>query len=300
MSGDGTTTTDAIPLAVIGGSGFYRMPGLVDLDEVTIETPFGPPSDTIVLGTLGGVRMAFLPRHGAGHRLTPSELPSRANVWALKRLGVERIVAVNAVGSLREEIEPLHLVVPDQLIDRTHGRPGTFFGEGLVAHIAFDEPFCPVLSGLLADAAEGEGATVHRGGANVVIEGPSFSTKAESRLYRSWGAGIIGMTTLPEAKLAREAEICYASLALVTDYDTWHESHETVSAGMILENLTRNVATAQRVVAAVARALPASRECACATALESALITPPDLVPEETKRRLAPIVERYMPVGAAG
>ena len=298
MSGD--MESSAIPLAVIGGSGFYRMAGLTEVEEVSFETPFGAPSDAIVLGTLAGVRMAFLPRHGAGHRLTPSELPSRANVWALKRLGVERIVAVNAVGSLREEIAPLHVVVPDQLIDRTQGRPGTFFGEGLVAHVALDEPFCPVLSGLLAGAAEAEGATVHRGGACVVVEGPAFSTQAESRLYRSWGADVIGMTTLPEAKLAREAEVCYASLALVTDYDTWHATHETVSAGLILANLQRNVATAQRVVAAVAGRLPAARDCRCATALANAIVTPPEIVPEETKRRLAPIIERYMPVGAAG
>lgn len=292
--------THSASLAVIGGSGFYRMEGLSEIEEVSFETPFGAPSDAIVLGTLAGVRTAFLPRHGAGHRLTPSEVPSRANVWALKRLGVERCIAVNAVGSLREEIAPLHHVVPDQLLDRTQGRPGTFFGRGLVAHVAFDEPFCPALGGLLADAANAAGATVHLGGTCLVVEGPSFSTKAESQLYRSWGADVIGMTTLPEAKLAREAEICYATLALVTDYDTWHETHETVSAGLILENLRRNVATAQRVVAGVAGALPATRDCRCGSALASAIVTRPELVPEETKRDLAPIIERYMPVGAAG
>ncbi|OGO51478.1 MAG: methylthioadenosine phosphorylase [Chloroflexi bacterium RBG_16_68_14] len=286
-------------LAVIGGSGFYRMEGLSEIEEVRPQTPFGPPSDAIVLGTLGGVRVAFLPRHGVGHRILPSELPARANIWALKQLGVERIIGVNAVGSLREEIAPLHLVVPDQLIDRTQGRPNSFFGRGLVAHIAFDQPFCPVLSDLLAGSAQSTGATVHRGGTCLVTEGPSFSTKAESQLYRSWGADIIGMTSLPEAKLAREAAICYVSLALVTDYDTWHEDHDPVSAEMILENLSRNVETAKRVVAETVRTLPQSRDCACASALATALVTPPHLVPEETKRDLAPIIGRYMPVEAA-
>jgi 5'-methylthioadenosine phosphorylase len=281
-------------LAVIGGSGFYQMQGLSDIEEVRLETPFGPPSDTIALGTLAGLRLAFLPRHGKSHRILPSELPARANIWALKQLGVERIVAVSAVGSLREEIEPLHLVVPDQLIDRTRGRPSSFFGRGLVTHIAFDEPFCPVLSGLLGESARSAGATAHQGGTYVVIEGPAFSTRAESHLYRSWGADVIGMTALPEAKLAREAEMCYATLALVTDYDTWHEGHDPVTAEMILENLGRNVETAKRVVAEAVRALPSKRDCACASALATALVTPPRLVPEETKRDLAPIIGRYM------
>ena len=285
-------------VAVIGGSGFYDMPGLQNIEEVRLDTPFGAPSDAIVLGTLEGVRAAFLPRHGVGHRILPSELPARANIWALKQLGVERVIAVSAVGSLREDIEPLHLVVPDQLIDRTRGRPSTFFGDGLVAHIAFDEPFCPDLSATLGAAAPVTERTVHRGGTYVVIEGPAFSTKAESYLYRSWGADVIGMTALPEAKLAREAELCYASLALVTDYDVWHETHEPVSAGMILENLRRNVDAAQQVVRAALRALAGDgeRRCRCASALETALVTPADLVPEETKRRLAPIIRRYMAV----
>ena len=289
----------ATQVAVMGGSGFYQMEGLSDIEELRPETPFGPTSDAIVLGTLAGVRVAFLPRHGAGHRILPSELPVHANVWALKQLGVERIIAVSAVGSLREEIAPRHLVVPDQLIDRTRGRRNTFFGEGLVAHIAFDEPFCPVLSELLADAAGSAGATVHRGGTCVVIEGPAFSTRAESQLYRSWDASIIGMTALPEAKLAREAEICYATLALVTDYDTWHDSHDPVSAEMIVDTLSRNVETARRVVADVVRALPAARDCSCPSALATALVTAPELVPEETKRRLAPIIGRFMPAEVA-
>jgi 5'-methylthioadenosine phosphorylase len=285
-------------VAVIGGSGFYQMAGLSDIEELRVDTPFGAPSDAFVLGTLEGVRMAFLPRHGAGHRILPSEVPSRANVWALKELGVERIVSVSAVGSLQEEIAPLHLVVPDQLIDRTRGRPGTFFGRGLVAHIAFEEPFCAVLSGVLSGAAQTVGATVHHGGTYVVIEGPAFSTRAESDLYRSWEADVIGMTALPEAKLAREAEICYATLALVTDYDTWHESHDAVTAEMIIANLNKNVETARRVVRAAVRALPAERACRCASALEAALVTPAELVPEETRRELAPLIGRYMPVGA--
>jgi len=286
-------------LAVIGGSGFYELDGLTDLEEVRPETPFGPPSDTILLGTLSGVRLAFLPRHGAGHRILPSELPARANIWALKRLGVERAIAVSAVGSLREEIAPLHAVLPDQLIDRTRGRPSTFFGDGLVAHIAFEEPFCPVLSSVLGEAGAASETAIHSKGTYVVIEGPAFSTKAESHLYRSWGADVIGMTALPEAKLAREAEICYATLALVTDYDTWHESHDPVSADMILKNLQRNVEAARRIVETAVRTLPADRTCPCASALATALVTPPDLVPEETKQRLEPIVGRYMPLGAA-
>jgi 5'-methylthioadenosine phosphorylase len=262
-------------VAVIGGSGFYQMAGLTDVEELRLETPFGPPSDAIVMGTLADVRLAFLPRHGAGHRLLPSELPAHANIWALKSLGVERIIAVSAVGSLREEIAPQHMAVPDQLIDRTRGRPSSFFGGGLVAHIAFDEPFCPVLGGLLADAAGSVGATVHQGGTYVVTEGPSFSTKAESRLYRSWGADVIGMTALPEAKLAREAEICYAMLALVTDYDTWHDSHDPVSAELVLENLNRNVEAAKRAVAEAIGVLPSTRDCRCSSALATALVTPP-------------------------
>jgi 5'-methylthioadenosine phosphorylase len=285
-------------IAVIGGSGFYQIDGLTDVEELRADTPFGAPSDAIVLGTLAAVRIAFLPRHGVGHRILPGELPARANIWALKELGVERIIAVSAVGSLREEIAPLHLVVPDQIIDRTRGRQSTFFGQGLVAHIAFDQPFCPALSAVLAGSAAAE-ATAHTGGAYVVMEGPAFSTRAESLLYRSWDASVIGMTALPEAKLAREAEICYATLALVTDYDTWHDDHDPVSADLIIQNLVRNVETARRVVARAVRGLPATRDCRCASALSNALVTAPELVPEETKRRLGPIISRYMPVGAA-
>ncbi len=287
-------------LAVIGGSGFYHMEGLSDRQEVRCQTPFGEPSDAIVLGTLSGVRVAFLARHGVGHRLLPGEVPSQANIYALKTLGVERIIAINAVGSLREEIAPRDLAVPDQLIDRTKGRPGTFFGGGLVAHISFADPFCPVLRQVLLECAGEAGATVHDGGTCVVMEGPPFSTKAESNVYRSWGADLVGMTSLPEAKLAREAEICYAALACVTDYDVWRESEETVTAAMILANTIVNVEKARKVVALAVQRLPRERRCLCAGALSDALATPPQFVPEETKRALAPIVGRYMPSGGRG
>ena len=281
-------------LAIIGGSGLYDMDGLADVREVRPRTPFGQPSDAIVLGTLEGRRLAFLPRHGRGHRITPSELPSRANIYALKLLGVERIVSVSAVGSLKEEIRPQDMVVPDQLIDRTRGRLSTFFGEGIVAHIAFADPFCPVLSEALWRAAEAAGARVHRGGTCVVMEGPAFSTRAESNLYRSWGASIIGMTALPEAKLAREAEICYSTLACVTDYDTWHPEHDSVTVEMVVSNLLKNVEVSKAVLRALVPAIPAERHCPCATALKDAIITARDAIPERTKKRLEPIIRKYV------
>jgi len=288
-------------VAVIGGSGFYDMEGLSELEEVRQSTPFGDPSDSIVLGTLEGVRVAFLPRHGKGHRILPTDVPARANIYALKSLGVEFIISVSAVGSLREELQPLHLVVPDQLIDRTRGRAGTFFGDGLVAHVALAEPFCPVLSDIVYESARHVGATVHRGGTTVVMEGPAFSTRAESHLYRSWGADLIGMTALPEAKLAREAEMCYVTLASVTDYDSWHEAHAEVTAEMIINNLNRNVAVCRRVVADAVRRLPETRRCSCATALNDALVTPFHLVPDRTKKVLAPIIGRFLTdAGEAG
>ena len=295
-------------VGVIGGSGFYRMPGLADVEEVRIDTPFGPPSDAIVIGTIDGQRVAFLPRHGVGHRILPSELPARANIYALKLLGVEFVIGVSAVGSLREDIEPLHMVVPDQLIDRTRGRPSTFFGEGLVAHIAFAEPFCPALRETLVGSARDAlrrgsgqaGATAHNGGAYVVIEGPPFSTRAESNLYRTWGADVIGMTALPEAKLAREAEMCYAILACATDYDCWHDEHASVTAEMIVSNLQKNVEVSQQAVRLALGRLPSRRECACAAALKDALVTPMELVPPQTKERLAPLIEKYLPVPAKG
>ena len=283
-------------VAVIGGSGFYQMPGLIDTEEIRIDTPFGPPSDAIVLGALDGQRVAFLPRHGLGHRILPSEIPARANIYALKLLGVEFVIGVSAVGSLREDIEPLHMVVPDQLIDRTRGRLSTFFGQGLVAHIAFAEPFCPILRNTLAGSAGEAGAVVHNGGTYVVMEGPPFSTRAESNLYRAWGADVIGMTALPEAKLAREAEVCYAILASATDYDCWHDAHGHVTAEMIVANLLKNVDVSQRAVRLALRRLPHVRQCPCASALKDALVTPMELVPPETRERLAPLIGRYVPV----
>lgn len=279
-------------VAVIGGSGFYQMDGIDAVETVALDTPFGAPSDAIAIGTVAGVRVAFLPRHGAGHRILPGELPQRANIWALASLGVERILSISAVGSLKEEIAPLDMVVPDQLIDRTRGRVSTFFGNGIVAHVAFDAPFCAPLSATLHAAAARSGARAHAGGTMIVMEGPAFSTRAESLLYRSWGAGIIGMTALPEAKLAREAGICYATLACVTDYDTWHPDHDAVTAEMIIGNLRKNVARARGIVREAIGALAAERTCACASALESAIVTPLDLVPAQVKRDLAPILER--------
>jgi 5'-methylthioadenosine phosphorylase len=285
-------------VGVIGGSGFYQMDGLAGVEELRMETPFGAPSDAIVSGALEGVRVAFLARHGVGHRIMPTEVPMRANIWALKSLGVERIIAVNAVGSMREKMAPSHIVVPDQLIDRTRHRPNTFFGRGLVAHVAFDQPFCPQMRGLLLESARTAGATAHDGGTYVAVEGPEFSTKAETGLFRSWNASIIGMTAMPEALLAREAEICYATLAFVTDYDTWHEEHEPVTADVIIKMIIETVATARETIRHALRNLPTERQCSCGNTLAKALITPAALVPEETKRDLAPILEKYLPVGA--
>lgn len=280
-------------IGVIGGSGFYAIDGLTDVRTVDVTTPFGSPSSTITLGTLDGRRLAFLARHDQGHRLLPSELPAHANIHALKQLGVRRVFAVSAVGSLRQEIAPLHVVVPDQLIDRTRGRRSTFFGDGLVAHVGFADPFCPELSEALVAASNAAEVATHAGGTLVVIEGPAFSTRAESTLYRSWGASIIGMTSLPEAKLAREAELCYASLSLVTDYDVWRETEADVSADTVVQNLQANVANARRIVAAAVAAVGGERTCGCGDALSSALITPRELVPIATRRRLSLLLERY-------
>lgn len=264
-------------IGVLGGSGLYAMPGLEHVEQVEAPTPFGAPSDALTIGDLDGTPIAFLPRHGRGHRLSPSEVPARANIYALKSLGVERIISVSAVGSLREEYAPLDLVLPDQLIDRTKARPASFFEGGIVVHIGFADPFCADLGGWLATAVDSLGdVRLHRGGTYVCIEGPQFSTKAESRLYRQWGCDIIGMTALPEAKLAREAEICYATIACVTDYDVWHESEQPVTVEMVVANLTANVANAQRIIREVARRLPADRSgatCGCATALAHAVMT---------------------------
>jgi 5'-methylthioadenosine phosphorylase len=285
----------SIQIGIIGGSGLYDMAELTDRHELTIDTPFGAPSGAYVTGTLAGMRVAFLPRHGVGHRITPSELNFRANIYGFKTLGVERILSASAVGSLREEMAPLDLVIPDQFIDRTRGRVGTFFGDGVVGHIAFGDPVCGHLAQVAHEAAVRVGATVHKGGTYVCMEGPAFSTKAESRLYRSWGADVIGMTNLQEAKLAREAEICYATIALVTDYDCWHPDHDHVTVEMIIDNLTQNARTAQQVIAAAVQALVgAPRTCGCGQALATAIITRPELVPDDTRQKLAPIMGKYL------
>ena len=290
-----TKNTD-IRVGVIGGSGLYEMDALMDREEVRVTTPFGDPSSHYVIGTLNDRRVAFLARHGQGHRLMPSELNFRANIFGFKTLGVDWILSSSAVGSLREEYRPLDIVIPDQFLDRTRGRISTFFGGGIVAHVGFAHPFCPVLSDIAFDAATGAGARVHRGGTYVCMEGPQFSTLAESRLYRVWEMDVIGMTNLQEAKLAREAEICYTTLALVTDYDCWHEGHDAVTVDMIIATLTENAETAQTVVARAVARLPVDRGCACATALGSAIITPPDLIPADLKRDLAPIIGKYVKV----
>ena len=282
-------------IGIIGGSGLYEMDGLERAEEVAVETPFGAPSDALRVGLLEGRRVAFLARHSRGHRLLPSELNYRANIWALKSLGVSWILSVSAVGSLKERYAPLQIVIPDQLVDRTTQRKATFFGRGLVAHVAFARPFCRDLSALLAAACADAGADHHLGGTYVCIEGPQFSTRAESELYRSWGMDIVGMTNLQEARLAREAELCYATLAMVTDYDCWHPDHDSVTAEQILANLGRNAASAQAVLRSALRRLPIPRGCECAEALKLALVTPAAHVPAELKRELAPIVGRYLP-----
>jgi 5'-methylthioadenosine phosphorylase len=283
-----------VQIGIIGGSGLYNMDELTDREERTLVTPFGEPSGPYVIGTLRNKRVAFLARHGIGHRIMPSELNFRANIFGFKLLGVERILSASAVGSLKEEYKPLDILVPDQFFDRTKGRISTFFGRGLVAHVAFAHPVCSVLSRIAADAVERVGATVHRGGTYVNMEGPQFSTLAESRLYRSWGMDVIGMTNLQEAKLAREAEICYATLALVTDYDSWHPDHGSVTVELIVANLLQNAATAQQVIAEAVGHIEGSRTCECATALAMALITRRDMIPEQTKRELDPIVGKYL------
>ncbi|HEY7186544.1 MAG TPA: S-methyl-5'-thioadenosine phosphorylase [Vicinamibacterales bacterium] len=285
---------ERVQIGIIGGSGLYDMADVTDRSEVTLSTPFGEPSGPYLLGTLRGKRVAFLSRHGAGHRLSPSELNYRANIFGMKMLGVEYLLSASAVGSLKEEMPPLDIVIPDQFIDRTKGRISTFFGRGLVAHVAFAHPICRHLSELAYDSGRRVGAKVHKGGTYVCMEGPQFSTLAESRLYRSWGADVIGMTNLQEAKLAREAEICYSTIALVTDYDCWHPDHDHVTVEMIIANLTQNAKTAQQIIAGAVERLPYERTCECASALKYALITRPDAVPARTREELAPIVAKYL------
>ncbi len=288
-----------VDLAVLGGSGFYDMPGLLDVDEIAIDTPFGPPSDSIRVGTLEGRRVAFLARHGRHHSLLPSELPQRASFWALKSLGVARVLAVSAVGSLREDYRPRDFVVPDQLIDRTTSwRHPTFFGDGVVAHIGMGDPFCRALRRLAIDSGRASEAVTHDGGAYVVIEGPAFGTRAESELYRGWGASVVGMTALPEAKLAREAELCYAVIATVTDYDSWHASHESVDAATVFGVLRENVAHGQQAVRNLIGMLDSIGSCDCGTVLDAALVTAPAAISEEARQRLGPILARRLNGGA--
>src|SRR6476620_7240990 len=284
----------AIGIGIVGGSGLYDMTEVTDREERTMTTPFGDPSGPYVVGTLRGKRVAFLARHGAGHRILPSELNFRANIYGFKVLGVERILSASAVGSLKQEYRPLDILVPDQFFDRTKGRISTFFGRGLVAHIAFAHPVCPELSKVAADSAASVGATVHRGGTYVNMEGPQFSTLAESKLYRSWGMDVSGMTNLQEAKLAREAELCYATLALVTDYDCWHPDHDSVTVELIIANLMQNAASAQKTIAEAVARLDGVRTCGCQDALKTAIITQPPHIPAQIKQELAPIIGKYV------
>jgi 5'-methylthioadenosine phosphorylase len=280
-------------IGVIGGSGLYSMPGFTEQREVAVETPFGSPSDSYVVGQLEGKEVTFLARHGRGHRISPSELNFRANIYGMKKLGVERIVSLSAVGSLKEEHKPLDFVIPDQFVDRTRGRISTFFGEGLVAHVSFADPVCPQLADTVSAACNTAQVNAKKGGTYLCMEGPMFSTKAESNLYRSWGMDVIGMTNLQEAKLAREAEICYVTVAMVTDYDCWHPEHDAVEVTDIIRVLTQNAANACRVVAEAVHAMPAERTCKCGSSLQHALITDKKVVPAATIRKLEPIVGKY-------
>jgi 5'-methylthioadenosine phosphorylase len=288
------STKQQATIAVIGGSGLYEMDGMTGATSVDVDTPFGKPSDSIVVGDLDGVKVAFLPRHGKGHRFNPSHIPARANIYALKSIGVERIISVSAVGSLKEEFAPLDLVIPSQLIDRTRLRESTFFDTDVVVHVGMADPFCAHTSQVIHHAAQALDINVHPGGTMVVMEGPAFSTRAESFMYRSWGADIIGMTALPEAKLAREAEICYATMAWITDYDCWHQTSESVTVEMVIANLMKNVATSKALLRQVIPALGGERDCPCESALRDAIITQKEQIPEELKRKLAPVTGRYL------
>ncbi len=286
--------TEKIKIGIIGGSGLYEMEELTDVEHVSLETPFGAPSDAYVLGTLDGVRVAFLSRHGRGHRLSPSELNFRANIYGFKKLGVDHLISVTAVGSLKEKIRPLDVVIPDQLYDRTKQRISTFFGEGLVAHIAFGDPICPDLAALIYEKGKQVGASIHNGGTLLCIEGPAFSTRAESNVYRQWGMDIIGMTSLQEAKLAREAEICYAAMALVTDYDCWHAEESEVTVETVVQNLKKNITLAKKIIATAVLKISDKRECLCARALENAIMTDGGTIPPETRKTLDLLVGKYL------
>lgn len=281
-------------IGIIGGSGFYDMPGVRDVSTVEIDTPFGRTSDPIMLGKIEGRDVAFISRHGKGHRVNPTHVPVRANVFALKLLGVTHLISVSAVGSMREELAPRHMVVPDQLFDRTVHRPRSFFDYGVVVHVAFDKPYCPALREKLVSSANAAGGTVHNGGTYICIEGPQFSTRAESELYRSWGMSIIGMTALPEARLAREAEICYATLAMVTDYDTWHPDHDSVTVETVVQTLNENVHLAKNTVASLVSTISDTRGCSCGSALQSAIMTSPEAIPADVKEQMRPLIGRYV------
>ena len=280
-------------IGIIGGSGLYSMPGFEAREEVELDTPFGPPSDSYVVGKLAGQPVAFLARHGRGHRIAPSDLNFRANIYGMKCLGVERIISLSAVGSLKEEHRPLDFVIPDQFFDRTRDRVSTFFGDGLVAHVSFAHPICPELAWVVADACASAGVHARQGGTYLCMEGPAFSTKAESNVFRSWGMDVIGMTNLQEAKLAREAEICYVTIAMVTDYDCWHPDHDAVTVNQIIATLHKNAENACAVVAQAVARMPAERRCSCGSALAHAIITDRKLVPEATRRKLGIIVDKY-------
>lgn len=286
--------TKPIKLAIIGGSGLYSIPGLEGATELNVDTPFGKTSAPIVAGSLEGQEVAFLARHGIGHHIAPTEVPYRANIYALKSLGVERIVSISACGSLREEFAPGHIVIPDNIYDNTHQRARSFFGEGLVAHVSVADPFCADISAQVESAVRAAGGVVHRGGSFITIEGPRFSTKAESNTYRAWGMSIIGMTASPEAFLAREAEICYATMAHVTDYDVWRVSEEPVTVEMVIQTLNKNTALAQEAIQIMARNLKQERDCDCENALSTALITRPDVIPAETRKKLDLLVKKYL------
>lgn len=281
-------------LGIIGGSGLYHMEGLTDIERVSVETPWGSPSDELIVGILGDTKMVFLPRHGKGHRISPSEINYRANIFAMKKLGVERIISVSAVGSMKEHIAPGQVVIPDQFYDHTKTRVSTFFGDGIVAHISMADPVCSVLSDELFDICIALGVTVHKGGTYLCMEGPQFSSRAESNIYRSWGVDVIGMTNATEAKLAREAEICYGSLSMATDYDCWHEAHDDVTVEELIETLNNNVDLAKTIIEKAVHVISESRECGCCNALENAIITPAEAITQETKDRLGILIERYV------
>jgi len=289
-----TAKTDKATIGVIGGSGLYEMEGLTQIRTVKLTTPFGRPSDDYIIGTLHGMRVAFLPRHGRGHRIMPTDINYRANIYGMKQLGVERIISVSAVGSMKEKIEPGHIVVPDQFYDHTKQRRSTFFGDGVVAHVGMADPVCSDLSRFLAEAGVSTGAIVHRGGTYFCMEGPQFSTRAESLIYRTWNVDVIGMTNATEAKLAREAEICYSTIALATDYDCWHHSEEAVTVEAVLAVMKHNIETSKAMIREAVRSLPEARTCACGEALRNTIMTPEKLIPARTKKDLAPIIGKYL------